>query len=80
MKTIADNEIAARLSGVLDDVEQGETFVVTREGRPIAHLTPSQDAERRRRQEAIDRLQEIRKTLPPFTTEEILSAIREGRK
>jgi prevent-host-death family protein len=80
MKTIGASEAKAKLLGILDDVERGETFVITRHGKPIARIVPDEDENQRKRREAMDRLDSLRKTLPAFTTEEILSAIREGRK
>ncbi|MGO9239149.1 MAG: type II toxin-antitoxin system Phd/YefM family antitoxin [Methylocella sp.] len=47
-----ESEIAAKahLSQLLDDVERGETVVITRHGRPIARIVP----EAHLRQEEID--------------------------
>ncbi|BAJ30012.1 MULTISPECIES: hypothetical protein [Kitasatospora] len=40
MKTITQRELAARSTAVLDDVEAGETYHVTRNGTEIAELRP----------------------------------------
>ncbi|MEU0129815.1 MULTISPECIES: PhdYeFM domain-containing protein [unclassified Streptomyces] len=40
MKTITQRELAARSKAVLDDVEAGETYHVTRNGAEIAELRP----------------------------------------
>ncbi|MEC4020678.1 type II toxin-antitoxin system Phd/YefM family antitoxin [Streptomyces sp. H27-D2] len=40
MKTITQRELAARSKAVLDDVEGGETYLVTRNGTEIAEVRP----------------------------------------
>ncbi|MFC5172281.1 type II toxin-antitoxin system Phd/YefM family antitoxin [Streptomyces mutomycini] len=40
MKTITQRELAARSKAVLDDVEAGETYHVTRNGAEIAEVRP----------------------------------------
>ena len=40
MKTIAFTEFRKHASGVLSDVEKGETFLVLRHGKPIAEISP----------------------------------------
>lgn len=39
MVTVSLAEAKAHLSELLDNVEEGEEVVITRHGRPIAHLT-----------------------------------------
>ena len=46
MKTITQRELAARSKAVLDDVEAGETYHITRNGTEIAEVRPL--SERRR--------------------------------
>ncbi|WP_035848361.1 type II toxin-antitoxin system Phd/YefM family antitoxin [Kitasatospora azatica] len=40
MKTITQRELAARSKAVLDDVEAGETYLITRNGTEIAEVRP----------------------------------------
>jgi antitoxin (DNA-binding transcriptional repressor) of toxin-antitoxin stability system len=40
MKTVTFTEFRKRASGVLSDVEKGETFLVLRHGKPIAEISP----------------------------------------
>ncbi|MFC1417826.1 type II toxin-antitoxin system Phd/YefM family antitoxin [Streptacidiphilus cavernicola] len=40
MKTISQRELAARSKAVLDDVEAGETYHITRNGTEIAEVRP----------------------------------------
>lgn len=40
MKTITFTEFRKHASGLLSDVEKGETFLVLRHGKPIAEISP----------------------------------------
>jgi len=68
------------LPQLLDDVERGETLIITRHGRAIARIVP----EVKRRQEEVDRslasIRELRKRTVKVPIAEILSAREEGRK
>lgn len=80
MKTVQASIAKAQFAELLDEVERGETVVITRHGREIAEIRPS-DAERRRIvAEARADIEEMRKTGPRVTAEEILAWRDEGRK
>lgn len=78
MREIPASEAKTHLPRLLGDVERGETIIITRHGRPIARLVP----EVARRQEEIAKvladLDDLRKTMPALTLDEILSARHEG--
>jgi prevent-host-death family protein len=80
MREIQASEAKTHLPKLLDDVERGETLVITRHGRRIARIVPETD----RRQEEIDKaiagIREIRKRTARVTVKEILAARDEGRK
>jgi prevent-host-death family protein len=80
MREIQASDAKARLPQLLDDVERGETLIITRHGRAIARIVP----ELNRRQEEVDRtlasIRELRKRTLKVSIEEILSAKEEGRK
>ena len=80
MREIQASEAKSHLAQLLDEVERGETIVITRHGRAIARLVP--EAERRLEEiaKAIADLKELRKGMPRLTIEEILSARHEGHK
>jgi prevent-host-death family protein len=44
MTTVTLTEFRSHASGMLSRVEKGETFVVLRHGRPIAKVSPIQEA------------------------------------
>ena len=50
MREIQSSDAKAHLPQILDDVEKGETVIITRHGRAIARIVP----ETERRQEEID--------------------------
>ena len=80
MREIQASDAKARLPQLLDDVERGETLIITRHGRPIARIVP----EVNRRQEEVDRalasIRELRRRTLKVSIKEILSAKEEGRK
>ena len=80
MREIQASEAKAHLSSLLDEVERGETLIITRHGKPIARLVPEADC----RQSSIDRalaeLEAFRKTMPSIPLEELLSARHEGHR
>ncbi|HWK45520.1 MAG TPA: type II toxin-antitoxin system prevent-host-death family antitoxin [Stellaceae bacterium] len=80
MREVQSSEAKAHLSQLLDDVEQGETVIITRHGRPIARIVP----EAHRRQGEIDRaietIRTLRKNVGPISLDDLLSARHEGHK
>ncbi|BBK42473.1 antitoxin [Allostella vacuolata] len=80
MREIQSSEAKAHLAQLLDDVERGETIIVTRHGRAIARIIPESDCRREDVRRAMAELQELRKTMPALTLEEIRSARHEGHK
>jgi prevent-host-death family protein len=80
MREIQASDAKARLAQLLDDVERGETLVITRHGRPIARIVP----ETNRRQEEVDKalssIRDLCKRTRKLSLKEILSARGEGRK
>lgn len=54
-------EAKTRLTALLDRVEHGEQFIITKHGRPIARLIPIARTDRERRRAAIARIKEMSK-------------------
>jgi prevent-host-death family protein len=79
VREIQASEAETHLPQLLDEVEWGETLIVTRHGRAIARIVPEVD----RRQEGIDRalesIRQLRQRTGRVSVEEILSARDEGR-
>jgi prevent-host-death family protein len=80
MREIQASEAKAHLPQLLDDVERGETLIITRHGRAIARIVPEVD----RRQEEVDKamasIRALRQRNGKVTVKELLSAREEGRK
>ena len=80
MREIPASEAKTHLPQLLDDVERGETLIITRHGRAIARIVP----EVNRRQEEIDSaiagIMALRKRNGKIAFAELRSAREEGRK
>lgn len=80
MRRIQSSEAKAKFAELLDEVERGETVVVTRHGKAVARIVPEGEARRAAVLAAKRGIEELRKDMPNFTLEEILSARHEGHK
>jgi prevent-host-death family protein len=69
MREVQASDAKARLPQLLDEVERGETLVITRHGRAIARIVP----------EAHQRQAEIDRAIGKIAVSELLSARDEGR-
>jgi prevent-host-death family protein len=80
MREIQASEAKTHLPQLLDDVERGETIVITRHGRPIARLVP--EATRRQVEigAAIDAIRAAGRQTGRVTVGDLLSARDEGRR
>jgi len=80
MREIQASEAKTHLPRLLDDVEGGETIVITRHGRPVAHLTPAAPRDRERVRSALAGIVELRARTKSMSIAEILEARDEGRR
>jgi prevent-host-death family protein len=81
MTTVSSYEAKTHLPRLIRAVEQGETVIITRHGKPVAQLGPVQEPEPREDVAlVIARMRELRSRLPKVSVEEILSSIHEGHK
>jgi prevent-host-death family protein len=80
MRKIQSSEVKAKLPQFLDEVERGETIVITRHGRAVAHLVPAPQSDKDRVRKAIDGIQSLRQTTAPVSLEELLRSRHEGHK
>ena len=80
MREIQASDAKTHLPQILDQVERGETIVITRHGRAIARIVP----EAHRRQEEIDKaiagIKTVRRNTGRISLEELLSSRHEGHK
>jgi len=80
MRQIQASEAKAKLAQLLDQVERGDTVVITRHGRPIARLVPEADGQQAAVAQAIARLQAFRRTMPALSLDELLAARHDGHR
>lgn len=79
MREIQSSLAKTHLPQLLDEVERGETIVITRHGRAIARLVP-EVPEPERVKDVLDRVRAFRRTMPRLTLDEIDAARHEGHK
>jgi prevent-host-death family protein len=80
MKHVNLSDARARFAELLEEVERGETLVISRDGEPTADASSPEDGRRAEARKAIAQIKEARKTAPRVTVEEILQWRDEGRR
>lgn len=80
MREIDAADAQARLPRLLDEVERGQTIVITRRGRRIARLVSDRPARQADIDAAVAEIRAAQKKAGRITVEEILSARDEGRR
>ncbi|MBN8901508.1 MAG: prevent-host-death family protein [Rhodospirillales bacterium 69-11] len=81
MREIQASEAKTYLPQLLDDVERGETILITRHGKPIARLVPETDRRQAEVRQAAANLRAMRKSkMNKLTLEEILTSRHEGHE
>jgi prevent-host-death family protein len=80
MRKIEASDAKAQLPRLLDDVECGDTLIVTRHGRAIARIVPEAQQRRAEIGEAIEAIKALRKRTATATLDEALSTRHEGHK
>jgi prevent-host-death family protein len=80
MRQIQASEAKTKFLQLLNDVERGDTLIITRHGRPIARVSPEIDRRQEEVDEAIADLRALGRRNGRITVREILSARVEGRK
>ena len=80
MKQVQLSTAKAQLSELVDEVERGETVIITRHGKPVARLMGEEEGRRAQALEAMAKIKELRKQTKGATIEEILAWRDEGRR
>ena len=80
MREVQASEAKTHLPQLLDEVERGETIVITRHGRPVARWSRTRTGGRRRRGRRLRRSGRCGRGAGKITVEELLSMRDEGRK
>jgi len=79
MREIQASEAKTHFLRILDDVERGQSVIITRHGRTIARLSPAHEIDQERLQRAREGMRALRQRVGKLSVEEILSARDEGR-
>jgi len=80
MREVQSSEAKIHLPQLLDEVERGETIVITRHGRAIARIVPENERRREEIDRAIDAINDLRKDAAAIPLDELLSARHEGHR
>ncbi len=80
MRQIQASEAKTKFLQLLDDVERGDTLIITRHGKPIARLVPETERRQAEIEWALREMKKLRSRQQRVTVAEILSARDEGRK
>ena len=81
MKTIGAFSAKTHLSNLLEQVAHGESFVITKRGKPMAALSPVTASKRQGPKDIIvDFRKQFAKSLGKFSVREIKDMIESGRR
>jgi prevent-host-death family protein len=80
MAEVQASEAKTRFLQLLDQVERGESFLVTRRGKPVAHITPVADQRHANVERALEEIRALRPRFGKITVRELLAARDKGRK
>ena len=80
MQTFQASEAKTHFLRILDEVEHGESVIITRHGKEVACIVPKQEIDKERIKRAAESILEIRERTKPVSLEEILAARDEGRR
>jgi prevent-host-death family protein len=78
MREIEASDAETHLPQLLDEVERGETLVITRHGRAIARIVPESSRRQEEIDQAIEDIKALRKRIGKVTLAELLTTIRDG--
>jgi prevent-host-death family protein len=67
--TVGAYEAKTKFSELIARAEKGESFVVTKNGRPVARITPAEAYDREQARQAVERLREFREAQGPRVSE-----------
>ena len=74
-------EAKTHFSQIIEKVENGADFIITKRGKPVAKIIPIEQEKQMTRKEAIEALREMRKHYKGVPGDfNIREAIEEGRK
>jgi prevent-host-death family protein len=78
MREVQASDAKVHLPQLLDDVEHGETILITRHGRAIARIVPEKDHRQEEIDKAIASIKSLRRRTGRITVAELLEARHTG--
>jgi len=79
-REVQASEAKTHFARLLDEVERGETIIITRRGQAIARLVPEARVRQEEVDQALEDLTELGKQTGTITVEEILAWRHAGHK
>jgi len=80
MREVQASDAKIHLLQLLDEVERGETLIITRHGRASARIVPEAARRREEIDRAIEGIKRLRARTGRITTKELLSSRHEGHR
>lgn len=80
MREVQSSDVKAHLPQLLDEVERGETVIITRHGRAIARIVPESGRRQEEIGRAVDAIRDRRTKAKPIALDELLAARHEGHR
>ncbi|TAN24406.1 MAG: type II toxin-antitoxin system Phd/YefM family antitoxin [Acidobacteria bacterium] len=80
MKTVQCSEAKTHFLRMLDEVEGGETIVITRRGVRVARLVPDREADRRERDQVVTDIRNLGRQNGKITADELVAWKHEGHR
>jgi prevent-host-death family protein len=68
--TVGAYEAKTKFSELIARAEKGESFIVTKNGRPVARITPTAEFDREKARRAVERMREFLEAQGPPVSEE----------
>jgi prevent-host-death family protein len=79
-REVQASEAKTHFARLLDEVERGETIIITRHGQAIARIVPEASLRQKEIDQALEDLSELGKQTGTITVEEILAWRHAGHK
>ena len=77
-EVIGTYEAKTKFAELLREVENGKSFTITKRGKVVANITPTESARQERAAKAVEKLQEFMRDQPRIKVD-IRALIEEGR-
>jgi prevent-host-death family protein len=78
-EVIGTYEAKSKFTELIREVEEGKSFIITKRGKRVATIAPTNEARQKRSAEAVAKLQEYMRTQPRIKVKDLKSLIEYGR-